>query len=70
MTLLKILFLILIIIPFALFLLFIIDRLMDQMPSKEEIEAEMSPVERRRSRAAARKRGKRKGRRTKRQGSR
>ena len=55
MTLLKILFLLLIIIPFALFLLYILDRLMDEMPSKEEMEAEMSAVERRRSRAAARK---------------
>lgn len=54
MTVLKILFLLLIIIPFALFLLFILDRLMDEMPSKAEMEAEMSPVERRRSRAAAR----------------
>lgn len=51
MTLLKILFLLLIIIPFALFLLYILERLMDEM------EAEMSPVERRRSRAAARNRG-------------
>ena len=56
MTLLKILFLLLIIIPFALFLLYILERLMDEMPSKDEMEAEMSPVERRRSRAAARNR--------------
>ena len=41
MTLLKILFLLLIIVPFALFLLFIIDRIMDDMPSREEMEAEM-----------------------------
>ncbi len=54
MTLLKILFLLLIIVPFVLFLLFIIDRLMDDMPTKAEIEAEMSAVERRRKRAAAR----------------
>lgn len=59
MTLLKILFLLLIIIPFALFLLYILERLMDEMPSKDEMEAEMSPVERRRSRAAARNRGSR-----------
>ena len=57
MTLLKILFLLLIIIPFALFLLYILERLMDEMPSKAEMEAEMSPGERRRSRAAARNRG-------------
>ena len=56
MTLLKILFLLLIIIPFALFLLYILERLMDEMPSKDEMEAEMSTVERRRSRAAARNR--------------
>ncbi len=56
MTLLKILFLLLIIIPFVLFLMFIIDRLMDQMPDKAEIEAQMSPVEKRRMRAAASKR--------------
>ena len=53
MTILKILFLLLIIIPFALFLLYILDRLMDEMPSKAEQEAAMSPVERRRSRAAS-----------------
>ena len=56
MTLLKILFLLLIIIPFALFLLYILERLMDEMPSKDEMEAEMSPVERHRSRAASRNR--------------
>lgn len=55
MTILKILFLLLIIIPFALFLIFILDRLMDEMPSKAEMEAEMTAVERRRKRAAARK---------------
>ena len=55
MTLLKIIFLLLIIIPFALFLLFIIDRLMDEMPTKSEVQAEMSAVERRRARAAANK---------------
>ena len=55
MTLLKIIFLILIIIPFALFLLYIIDKLMDDMPSRSEVQAEMSSVERRRARAAANK---------------
>ena len=59
MTFLKILFLLLIIIPFALFLLYIIDRLMDDMPTREEIDAQMSPVDKRRSRAAANKRNQR-----------
>lgn len=49
MTLLKILFLLLIIIPFVLFLLFIIDRIMDDMPTREEMEAEMTRSERRRA---------------------
>ena len=55
MTILKILFLLLIIIPFALFLLYVIDKLLDEMPSKSEVQAEMSAVERRRARAAANK---------------
>ena len=59
MTFLKILFLLLIIIPFALFLLYIIDRLMDEMPTREEVEEQMSPVDKRRSRAAAQKRNQR-----------
>ena len=62
MTLLKILFLLLIVVPFALFLLFIVDKLMDEMPSRSEMEAEMSAVERRRHRAAANKSRSRKGR--------
>ncbi len=51
MAILKLVFLILIILPFALFLLYIIDKLMDEMPSRSEIQAEKSAAERRRRRA-------------------
>lgn len=52
MTALKILFLILIIIPFVIFLIFIMDKLMNELPKRSEIDAHEAEEIRKRREAA------------------
>ncbi|MDD4200940.1 MAG: hypothetical protein PHS19_06110 [Eubacteriales bacterium] len=66
MTILKIIFLLLLLLPFAIFLLFIVDKLMDEMPkrsARSDVNMSYTPQER----AANRKPGKRKRRKARKQ---
>ena len=67
MTFLKIIFLLLLVLPFAAFLLYIVDKLMDEMPKRSARAGQNKPPRTSQERAEARKPSKRKRRKARKQ---